>query len=173
MENISKFDHEKIKRLLKAYPEEVTNAYLESREILEKKLPEEILYQWENIGVDISKESARSWMLKYLIFNFSNLLIAIKNLFLRNGLWQNKLSFPTTCVIPFNFCLKDADSKSENKLIMSNSWPILPPPHKTTCCHFLQLLMFALGRRKLALISANGSPELFLERLKMIEINTM
>ncbi|KAA1293095.1 MAG: VWA domain-containing protein [SAR202 cluster bacterium] len=71
MENISKFDHEKIKRLLKAYPEEVTNAYLESREILEKKLPEEILYQWENIGVDISKESARSWESALAYFNVS------------------------------------------------------------------------------------------------------
>ena len=71
MENISKFDHEKIKRLLKAYPEEVLLAYLESREILINKLPEEILYQWENIGIDIAKDSARSWESSLAYYNAS------------------------------------------------------------------------------------------------------
>tara|TARA_B110000438_G_scaffold175011_1_gene167291 strand:- start:4563 stop:7892 length:3330 start_codon:yes stop_codon:yes gene_type:complete len=61
MENNSKFTHDKIKRLLKVYPEDVSKAYIESREILEKKLPEEILHQWENLGLDIAKESPRSW----------------------------------------------------------------------------------------------------------------
>ena len=71
MENISKFDHEKIKRLLKAYPEEVLLSYLESREILINKLPKEILYQWENIGIDIAKDSARSWESSLAYYNAS------------------------------------------------------------------------------------------------------
>ena len=52
MDNYSKYTPEKIKRLLKAYPEELLSQYVESRDILESKLPEEILTQWENIGLE-------------------------------------------------------------------------------------------------------------------------
>ena len=71
MENNSKFTYEKIKRLLKAYPENVSKSYVESREILEKKLPEEILHQWENLGLDIAKESPRSWESSLAYFQVS------------------------------------------------------------------------------------------------------
>ena len=71
MENNSKFTYEKIKRILKAYPENVSKSYVESREILEKKLPEEILHQWENLGLDIAKESPRSWESSLAYFQVS------------------------------------------------------------------------------------------------------
>ena len=61
MDNVSKFTSEKIKRLLKAYPEDLSKKYTESRKVLETKLPEEILSQWENIGLDIAQLSSRSW----------------------------------------------------------------------------------------------------------------
>ena len=61
MDNISKFTSSKIKRLLKAYPEDLSKKYVESRGILETKLPEEILSQWENIGLEIAQLSSRSW----------------------------------------------------------------------------------------------------------------
>ena len=71
MENNSKFTHDKIVRLLKAYPENVSKAYIESREILSTKLPEEILHQWENIGLNIAKESPRSWESSLAYFEVS------------------------------------------------------------------------------------------------------
>ena len=55
MDNYSKYTPEKIKRLLKAYPEDLLSQYVESRDILESKLPEEILTQWENIGLEIAQ----------------------------------------------------------------------------------------------------------------------
>ena len=61
MDNNSKYTPEKIKRLLKAYPEDLLSQYVESRDILESKLPEEILTQWENIGLEIAQLSSRSW----------------------------------------------------------------------------------------------------------------
>ena len=61
MDNYSKYTPEKIKRLLKAYPEDLLSQYVESRDILESKLPEEILTQWENIGLEIAQLSSRSW----------------------------------------------------------------------------------------------------------------
>ena len=51
------FDHTKIKRLLKAYPKEVSETYTYSREILKNKLPEEILSNWENVGLGIAQEN--------------------------------------------------------------------------------------------------------------------
>ncbi|MEC7837640.1 MAG: hypothetical protein VX523_02815, partial [Chloroflexota bacterium] len=61
MDNISKFTSSKIKRLLKAYPDDLSKKYVESRGILETKLPEEVLSQWENIGLEIAQLSSRSW----------------------------------------------------------------------------------------------------------------
>ena len=61
MDNHSKYTSEKIKRLLKAYPEDLLTKYIESRDILESKLPEEILTQWENIGLEMAQMSSRSW----------------------------------------------------------------------------------------------------------------
>ena len=54
------FDHTKIKRLLKAYPKEVSETYTYSQGILKNKLPEEILSNWENIGLGIAQENTHS-----------------------------------------------------------------------------------------------------------------
>jgi hypothetical protein len=65
------FDHIKIKRLLKAYPKEVSESYTYSRAILEKKLPEEILSNWENVGLGLAQENTHSWECALSFFKVS------------------------------------------------------------------------------------------------------
>ena len=65
------FDHTKIKRLLKAYPKEVSETYTYSQGILKNKLPEEILSNWENIGLGIAQENTHSWECALSFFKVS------------------------------------------------------------------------------------------------------
>jgi nitric oxide reductase activation protein len=65
------FDHTKIKRLLKAYPKEVSETYIYSRRILKNKLPEEILINWENVGLSLAQENTHSWECALAFFKVS------------------------------------------------------------------------------------------------------